>query len=125
MPKKPQAIESMPPAVLAQLRQLGDNLAIARKRRRESRKVWAARVGVSEPTITRMERGDPGVAIGIYATALWLIGRAGSISALAAPEHDAGALEDAVRAAQARSLRKPASIEGRLKAGQGPNKDGS
>jgi hypothetical protein len=118
MPKRSQALESMPPAVLAQLRQLGENLTIARKRRRESRKVWAERIGVSEPTLTRMERGDPGVAVGIYATALWLMGRAGAIAELAAPEHDATALEDAVRAAKARSVRKPTSLEKRLKAGK-------
>ena len=116
MPKRPQALEAMPPAVLAQLRQLGENLSIARKRRRESRKVWAGRVGVSEPTLTRMERGDPGVALGIYATALWLIGRAGAIAQLAAPELDATALEDVVRAAKARSVRKPTSLDQRLKA---------
>jgi hypothetical protein len=116
MPKRPQALEAMPPAVLAQLRQLGENLAIARKRRRESRKVWAGRVGVSEPTLARMERGDPGVALGIYATALWLIGRAGAIAQLAAPELDAAALEDVVRAAKARSVRKPTSLDQRLKA---------
>jgi hypothetical protein len=116
MPKRPQALEAMPPAVLAQLRQLGENLAIARKRRRESRKVWAGRVGVSEPTLARMERGDPGVALGIYATALWLIGRAGAIAQLAAPELDAAALEEVVRAAKARSVRKPTSLDQRLKA---------
>mgnify|MGYP002371920726 CR=1 FL=1 len=44
----------MPPAVLAQLRALGENLAIARKRRRESVKSWAQRIGVSEPTLARM-----------------------------------------------------------------------
>ena len=66
----------MPPSVVAQLRQLGDNLAVARKRRREPLKVWAQRIGVSEPTLVRMEKGDPSVAFGIYATALWLIGRA-------------------------------------------------
>ena len=60
----------MPPAVLAQLRALGENLAIARKRRRESVKSWAQRIGVSEPTLARMEKGDPSVSMGVYATAL-------------------------------------------------------
>ncbi len=100
--------------VLAQLRALGDNLAVARKRRRESRAAWAQRMGVSEPTLTRMERGDPSVAFGLYATALWLMGRASSIADLAAPEHDRGALEDAVRAAKVRAVRKPPSIQARL-----------
>lgn len=115
MPKKSQALESMPPAVAAQLRELGENLSIARKRRSESRKAWALRVGVSEPTLMRMERGDPGVSMGAYATAFWLIGRSNALAELAAPEHDRGALETEVRAAKARSVRKPVSIEARLR----------
>ncbi len=105
----------MPSAVSAQLRQLGENLAIARKRRRESRKAWAQRIGVSEPTLMRMERGDASVAFGLYATALWLIGRAQAIPELAAPQLDQGALEAAVRVAQARAVRKPASVAARRK----------
>lgn len=105
----------MPPVVLAQLKQLGEHLVIARKRRKESRKVWAERIGVSEPTLTRMERGDPSVAFGTYATALWLIGRAHAIAELAAPALDQGALESEVRAAMTRSVRKPMSIEQKLR----------
>ena len=65
----------MPSVVLAQLRELGENLASARKRRREPLKAWAQRIGVSEPTLMRMEKGDPSVSFGVYATALWLMGR--------------------------------------------------
>ena len=108
MPKRSRALESLPPVVLAQLHELGENLTIARKRRRESRKVWAQRVGVSEPTLARMERGDPAVAFGVYATALWLMGRGRFIAELAAPQNDQGALEREVRTAQQRALRKPA-----------------
>lgn len=104
----------MPPMVLAQLRQLGEHLGIARKRRRESRRVWAERIGVTEPTLARMEKGDPTVAFGSYATALWLIGRAQALSQLAAPEHDVGALDTEVRAAAKRSVRKAPSVAARL-----------
>jgi hypothetical protein len=48
----------------------------------------------------RMEAGH-GVGIGIYATALWLLGRSCSLADLAAPENDVGALEQDVRAAVA------------------------
>jgi len=65
--------------------------------------------------LMRMERGDPSVAMGTYATALWLIGRAQAIADLAAPGHDLGALESEVRAAQTRSVRKRAAGDGRLK----------
>ena len=109
MPKRPEALDQMPPAVQALLRALGADLAVARKRRRQSLKNWARRIGVSEPTLTRMERGDPAVAMGIYASALWMIGRAGELRELAAPQHDLGALEGEVRAARARGARKPVS----------------
>jgi len=114
MPKKPQALLSLPPQVQQVLRQLGEDLTIARKRRGESRRIWAERIGVSEPTVDRMERGDPAVAIGIYATALWLMGRASEISQLASPEFDLGALQANVDAAKKRSVRKPISLQNRL-----------
>ena len=47
----------------------------------------------------RMEAGEPGVGIGIYATALWLIGRDSALTELAAPASDKGAMELDVRAA--------------------------
>lgn len=106
----------MPPAVRALLRELGANLSIARKRRRESLKVWAGRIGVSEPTLARMERGDPGVAIGTYATALWMIGRAQAIPELAAPQLDLGALETELRVARKRAVRTPVSLQARINA---------
>ena len=46
-----------------------------------------------------MERGEPGVAIGVYVTALWMIGRAQALVELADPKHDLGALEREVRRA--------------------------
>jgi transcriptional regulator with XRE-family HTH domain len=106
MPKRSNALDLMPSAVLAHLRELGENLAIARKRRREPLKAWAQRIGVSEPTLARMEKGDPSVSMGVYATAIWLMGRAAALPELAAPEHDQGALEEAVRVAKARAVRK-------------------
>jgi hypothetical protein len=99
MPKSPLALSQMPPATQAALQQLGADLAVARLRRKESLAVWALRMGTSVPTLMRMEAGEPGVSIGIYATALWLVGRSGALAVLAAPEADRGALELDVRAA--------------------------
>lgn len=112
-----------PPAIVqAMLRDLGANLSIARKRRRASIKLWAARIGVSEPTVARMELGDPGVAIGTYATALWLLGRVQVMPDLAAPQHDLGALESEVQVARKRAVRSPVSLDARLRAAQGAPK---
>lgn len=55
----------MPPAAAQALRNLGENLAIVRARRRESQRAWAGRLGISVPTLIRMERGNPGVGAGI------------------------------------------------------------
>ena len=98
------------------LRTLGENLALARVRRKESQRNWAARLGVSVPTLLRLERGDAGVGAGTYATALWLIGRVQALPELADPAHDRGALELDLRAAmQRRAVRKRASVEARLR----------
>jgi transcriptional regulator with XRE-family HTH domain len=103
------------PEGAAALNALGENLAIARVRRHESQRAWAKRLGVSVPTLIRLERGDPGVSAGVYATALWLVGRVQSLPELADPKHDRGALELDVREAmKRRAVRRPASVETRL-----------
>ena len=114
MPKKSLALLSLPPQVELAIRRLGEDLCIARKRRGESRRLWADRIGVSEPTVVRMENGDPAVAIGIYATALWLMGRVGELGELASPEFDLGALQESIEVAKKRSVRKSVSIQSRL-----------
>jgi hypothetical protein len=90
----------MPPSTLAALQQLGADLAVARLRRKESLKTWAKRIGISVPTLLRLEAGDPGVSLGVLATALWLIGRDGALVTLASPREDRGALELDVREAE-------------------------
>jgi hypothetical protein len=120
MPKTSRAIAQMPPATAAALEKLGADLAVARLRRRESLKTWAKRLGVTVPTLVRLEAGDPGVGVGILATALWLIGRDSELVQLAAPEHDKGALDQDVREAVALGReRARASAEARLARRQG------
>ena len=101
MPKTARAILQMPPATVAAIEKLGADLAVARLRRKESLKTWAQRMGVSVPTLQRLEAGDPGVGIGLVATALWLIKRDGALAQLAAPELDQGAIEMDICQAQA------------------------
>lgn len=115
MPKTSEALTSLPPPVSSALRDLGENLALARVRRKEPQRAWAKRLGVSVPTLIRMEHGDPGVSMGIYATALWLVGRVQAIKDAADPGADRGALELDVRAAaKRRAVRSAASVEARL-----------
>lgn len=99
MSKSSLALTSLPPEALASLRVLGEHFALARLRRKESQKQWAGRVGVSVPTLIRLEKGDPTVSMGVYATALWLLGLSGGLAELAAPSKDLQALETDVRQA--------------------------
>lgn len=116
MPKTSRALQQMTPATIAAIEQLGADLAVARLRRKESLVSWASRLGVSVPTLMRLEAGDPGVGIGIYATALWMIGQDGGLAALASPEKDRGALAMDVRAAVALGKRRArASADAKLR----------
>ncbi len=105
MSKDSPALQSLPASAASALRALGTDLATARKRRRQSQREWAQRLGVSVPTLSRMEQGDPSVSAGIYATALWLIQRHPALAALARPQDDLAALEDEVTEAKERYRR--------------------
>jgi hypothetical protein len=109
MPQASPAVQALPPASAAALRRLGADLATARKRRAQSLKDWSARLQVSIPTLMRMEKGDPSVSMGIYATALWMINRHDALAAAADPKEDLGALEADIRAAEQRHRRRGAN----------------
>jgi transcriptional regulator with XRE-family HTH domain len=119
MPKTARALLQLPPATAAAIEKLGADLAVARLRRKESLRTWAKRMGVSIPTVQRLEAGDPSVGIGIVATALWLINRDAELAKLATPEFDQGAIEMNVREAlELGRSRALVSAEARAKKGR-------
>ena len=115
MSKSSIALTSLPPEAANALAALGEHLALARVRRKESQRQWAQRIGVSVPTLIRMERGDPSVSVGVYTTALWLLGLSSALSEIACPAKDLRALEADVRAAsRSRAVRTKTSITAQL-----------
>lgn len=115
MSKQSIAAKTLPPDAAQALATLGEHLALARVRRNESQRQWAARLGVSVPTLIRMERGDPSVSMAAYATALWLLGLSGALSTIASPENDLRALEaDVGAASRRRAVRRQTSIKAQL-----------
>lgn len=56
------------------LAKLGEDIAVARKKRRISTVSMAERAFISRNTLNKVEKGDPTVSIGIYATVLDLLG---------------------------------------------------
>ena len=73
--------------IATKLQNLGSRLREERIRRNETQALFAARIGVSVPTLRKMEAGDPAVLIGYWTTALEILDRAADLDAiLAAPE---------------------------------------
>src|ERR1700683_2565153 len=77
----------MPLPVRHALRKLGRDIRDARRRRRIPAAIAAQRASISRTTLVKIEKGDPGVAIGIYATVLCVLGMADRLGDLAAPKN--------------------------------------
>ncbi len=71
-----QATHALPRAAKRALAKLGADIAVARKKRRLSTVSMAERAFISRGTLYKVERGDPSVSIGIYATVLAILGLA-------------------------------------------------
>lgn len=56
------------------LEQLGENIKLARLRRKLSAKQVAERAGISRSTLWQMEKGAPSVAMGAYIQVLFVLG---------------------------------------------------
>ena len=93
MPRHNTDPADYPQAVVYQIGQLAQNIVIARKRRGETQAQWARKLGVSQPTMARIERGDPAVAMASYVMCLWLVNQAEGLAELIAPQRDHAALE--------------------------------
>lgn len=62
---------------------MGEQIKLARMRRKYPVQIVADRAGISRATLWKVEKGDPGVAIGIYAKVLKAIGLGDDITLLA------------------------------------------
>jgi len=73
----------LPPKVRAALRKLGLDLVAARRRRGLTVAMMVERTGVAKSTYLRLEKGDPTVALGVYAMALFVLGFGEALGGLA------------------------------------------
>lgn len=62
------------PKTTEMLEQMGEQIKLARLRRRLSAELVAERAGISRATLWNVEKGSPSVAIGIYAAVLHALG---------------------------------------------------
>ncbi|MBR0286032.1 MAG: helix-turn-helix domain-containing protein [Bacteroidales bacterium] len=88
MAKNSRAI-FLPRKVQKDLELMGEQIKLARKRRKLSLSAVAERAQCTQLTLMRVEKGAPTVSIGIYARVLYALGLAGDLR-LIAQEDPAG-----------------------------------
>ena len=86
--RKSPTVSTLPIPVTRALRKLGHDIKDARRRRRIPMAMAAQRASISKPTLIKVERGDPGVSIGSYATVLFVMGMADRMADLVDPKND-------------------------------------
>jgi transcriptional regulator with XRE-family HTH domain len=80
--------DNTPSDVAETLAEMGRRIALARRRRNWNQDAFAKRLGVVRQTLSRLERGDPAIAIGLWVRALWVLGLDDSLAAVARPGED-------------------------------------
>ena len=70
------------------LRKLGHDIRDARRRRRIPVAILAQRASISRMTLNKVEKGQPGVSAGTYATILFALGMIDRLADVADPRHD-------------------------------------
>ncbi len=83
----------VPMPVRRALDKLGQDIRDARLRRRIPTTVMAERASISRTTLNKVEKGDPGVALGNYANVLFVLGMAERLGDLADVRTDTVGLE--------------------------------
>lgn len=97
-----------PTQVVEQVTQLGQRIRIARIRRGWSVADLANKAGINRNTLTALELGRPGTAVGVCFTVLWALGLDRTLDGVADPDTDlhGKALEAARRPSRASKPRK-------------------
>ncbi len=104
----------IPVPVSRALRKLGHDIRDARRRRRIPVATLAQRASISRMTLHKVEKGQPGVSAGTYATVLFALGMADRLADVADPRHDSVGLAldeerlpQRIRLSRRQKLRKP------------------
>ena len=84
MPRQNTSPAEFPPAILLQIEQLAQRIFELRKSRGETQAQWATRLGISQPTMARIERGDAAVSMATYVSCLWQLNPALDLTQLLA-----------------------------------------
>ncbi len=94
------------PSLQRLLKQAGENIRLARLRRRFSAAIVAERAGMSRNTLRAIERGDPQVAFGAVAHVLFSLGLEKDLTLIAQDDILGRKLQDAGLSTKARAPRR-------------------
>ncbi|MEI8030593.1 MAG: helix-turn-helix transcriptional regulator [Comamonadaceae bacterium] len=102
--------EPLPFEVSEVVKQLGENIRLARVRRRMRQDELAEKCRISRKTLYAIENGFPGIAIGTIFSVLWALGLLDSAKVLAAPDQDEhGRILEAAQ--QKQRVRDPVKVD--------------
>ena len=85
---------------------LGENIKMARLRRKLTAEQVAERAGISRRTLVSVEKGSPGVAMGNYLQVLFVLGLADDILKIASDDVLGRKLQDANLTSPKRRVKK-------------------
>ncbi len=110
---KSVATNALPIPVKRVMVKLGHDIRAARIRRRIPTVIMAERAFISRATLNKVEKGDPSVAFGTYATVLFILGLSSKLGEMIdiAHDHTGQSLEESAlpkRIRLTKSSKKPA-----------------
>ncbi len=94
------------PVVERLLKEMGENIRLARLRRRFSAQMVAERAGMSRTTLRSIERGESGVTMGAYANVLHTLGLEKDLASLGRDDELGRKLQDAGLPIRARAPKR-------------------
>lgn len=99
------------PRVSRLLLGVGTHLKLARLRRKYSAETVAQRAGITRRTLSKVEQGDPAVALGVYARVMQVLRLEEDLALLAVDDELGRKLQDAGIISKLRAPKRPSAAK--------------